>query len=406
MRAKPQSVVFLLVLTASISAMAAIPAVRLSRYVEGLVRPTDIQMPPDGSRRLFITQQNGVIRIARNGELLEKPFLDISSKTEAEVERGLLGLAFPRDFSSSQVVYICYTEIEGDVVVERYRVKTGSPDEADPASGQILIRIDHKEHWNHNGGQLQFGPDGFLYLGVGDGGNVNDVLGSGQNPKVLLAKLMRLEVSASATAAKPAPGNPFENDPSRRPEIWAMGLRNPWRFSFDRLTGDLYIGDVGQDRAEEINFQPAASRGGENYGWSVMEGMQCFGPDAPGYIGECDPTPYVFPVLEYDREVGCSVTGGYVYRGTRNPSLFGWYLFADFCTGQIFGLRFDGAKWEHHRIGLAPTVMITTFGEDADGELYAGDWRRGVIYRVEEEPVEEVPRGVGRTPQPGRPVRP
>ncbi|MDX2151793.1 MAG: PQQ-dependent sugar dehydrogenase [Bryobacteraceae bacterium] len=394
-----------LIVFAALPAKPQIPSVRLAPYVEGLTRPTDIQAPPDGSGRLFITQQAGVIRVVRNGALLEKPFLDISDKTEAEVERGLLGLAFPPDFAQSRVVYICYTEIEGDVVVARYRVKEDNPDEAAADSARVVIRVEHREHWNHNGGQLQFGPDGYLYLGVGDGGDMNDVLGSGQNPQSLLGKLMRFEVSARAAEAKAAPGNPFEGNPQYRPEIWALGLRNPWRFSFDRLTGDLYIADVGQDRAEEVNFQPAGSRGGENYGWSVMEGMQCFAPDTPGYVGECDPSPYVMPVVEYDREVGCSVSGGYVYRGTKFPGLAGWYLYADFCTGQIFGLRLKGETWEHHRVGNVPGVMITTFGQDTDGELYVADWRRGVVYRVEEEPVAEAPRGLGWPPQPGRPVR-
>ncbi|MDX2151792.1 MAG: PQQ-dependent sugar dehydrogenase [Bryobacteraceae bacterium] len=357
--------------------------VRLTTIATGITNPTDIQAPRDGSRRVFFAQQNGIVRIFRDGTLLAQPFLDIRAKIHPEgrpeSERGLLGLAFPANFRDVQYFYASYTNLSGNSVLSRFRVSAADPNQADVSSEQILL-TQNQPFSNHNGGQIQFGPDGFLYFGLGDGGSANDPLRAGQDRRTWLGKMLRLAVEPNLGRAEAAPGNPFRNDSTYLPEIWALGLRNPWRFSFDRTTGDLWIADVGQNRAEEVNVQAAASRGGENYGWVAMEGMECFSATAPNNIGTCDKAPFTLPVLEYGRSEGCSVSGGYVYRGSNAPGLRGTYLYADFCTRRIWGLRREGDRWVNQLLATAPQgAQITTFGEDEAGEIYVGDFGRDLI---------------------------
>ncbi len=346
-------------------------SLRLTQLAAGLTNPTDIQHAGDGTNRLFVVQQNGVIRILSSGVLRPAPFLDIRNRTVGSGERGLLGLAFPPGYSGKRYFYVNYTNLAGDTVIARYRT-TADPNVADPASETVLLTI-VQPYANHNGGQLRFGPDGYLYVGMGDGGSGGDPQNNGQSRRTLLGKMLRLDVESDLVRVLIPPDNPFVNDDAARPEIWAIGLRNPWRFSFDRATGDLWIADVGQNRAEEIDFQPASSRGGENYGWNLMEGMQC-------YRSGCNTTGLTLPVVEYVRSEGCSVTGGFVYRGRESPGLRGTYLYGDFCTGRIWGLRRQGDLW-NNRLLLASGLSISTFGEDEAGEILVADYG-GAIYRI------------------------
>jgi glucose/arabinose dehydrogenase len=335
-------------------------SVRLERVAGGLTAPTDIQHAGDGSARLFAVEQGGRIRILREGALAPKPFLDISARTVADAEQGLLGLAFPPEFRRKQYFYVNYTDRAGDTVIARYRV-TADPDVADPATETIVLKIE-QPFANHNGRGLQFGPDGGLYIGLGDGGSGNDPMNYAQRADSLLGKMLRWDIEAGAAA----------------PSIWARGLRNPWRFSFDRASGDLWIADVGQDEYEEVNFQPAASRGGENYGWRMFEGLHCANPPCEA----AGPTP---PVVEYTHNEGCSVTGGYVYRGRRYPGLRGMYFYGDYCSGRIWGLRREGERWVN-RLLLTTRLNPSTFGEDEARELYLADHGGGVLYRIAGDP--------------------
>jgi glucose/arabinose dehydrogenase len=350
---------------------AAFPAIALSQVASGLAQPVQITHAADGSDRLFVLERTGVIRILRNGVIDATPFLDISGLVNSSgPEQGLLGLAFPPDYSNRGHFYLYYTDHAGvgDSVLARYRL-SADPDVADPASAETLLRL-AQPFTNHNGGQLAFGPDGYLYLGLGDGGSGGDPLGNAQNPASLLGKLLRIDVEAGVAPYAIPADNPFGN------EIWATGLRNPWRFSFDRLTGDLYIGDVGQNAFEEVNFQPAAGPGGQNYGWVRMEGMHC-------YTGlGCDQAGLTLPVAEYSHADGnCSITGGHVYRGAQYPSLQGIYLYGDFCSGQLWGLRQGVAGWENQHL-LNSGLNLSTFGEDESGNLYVADYGSGNLYRI------------------------
>lgn len=347
---------------------------RLTRIAGGLPTLTDLQSPRDGSGRMFAVQQTGRIWILRNDRVETPAFLDISTKTVGGGERGLLGLAFPPGFSQKRYFYVNYTDLAGDTVLARYRLREGSTDAADPASEQILLQI-RQPFSNHNGGQIQFGPDGYLYVGMGDGGSARDPQNHGQRPESLLGKMLRIDVEGGQAPYRVPADNPFVNRGGFRPEIWALGLRNPWRFAFDRATGDLYIGDVGQNRAEEIDFQPAASRGGENYGWVTMEGFQCL-------IAGCSQSGLTLPVVEYTRDQGVSVSGGYVYRGPRVPALRGMYLYADFGSGRFWGLRNEGGRWVN-RLLLESRRLIATFGEEQSGELLTADYSTGDIFRIE-----------------------
>ncbi len=331
--------------------------------ISGLVRPVDLQ--PDGSSRLFVIEKVGRIRIIENDQLIEAPFLDISNQVGSNGnEQGLLGLAFHPQYAQNGRFFVNYTDNNGDTVLARFQVSS-DPNIADPNSEAKILAVD-QPFANHNGGVLAFGPDGYLYAGLGDGGSQGDPFGNAQNTGALLGKILRLDVDAAEPYTVPA-DNPFGN------EVWAYGLRNPWRFSFDKLTYDLYIGDVGQNTWEEIDFLPAGSPGGTNFGWNFREGAHDYKGGGPAGMVE--------PVAEYSHtEGGCSVTGGYVYRGSM-PEWNGIYLYADYCTGLIWGLIHSGSGWQKQQL-FDLDVTITSFGQDASGELYLLSDNGGVFRLV------------------------
>jgi glucose/arabinose dehydrogenase len=335
----------------------------------GLNRPVDIQPANDGSGRLFIIEKYGATRIYENGQLLDSPFLDIADLVDdSGNEMGLLGLAFHPDYEQNGFLYVNYTGRGGNTFISRFHATDSF---ADPASEKILLVV-NQPFPNHNGGALAFGPDGFLYIGLGDGGSADDPRGNGQNLNTLLGKILRIDVNNGDPYEIPA-DNPFVGADAN-PEIWGYGLRNPWRFSFDRSTGDLYIGDVGQDIWEEVDYvQPGQS--GLNFGWKYMEANHDF-------IGENPPATLhlTFPVVEYSHSVGgCSVTGGYVYRGAM-PEWDGIYLYGDYCSGKIWGLYQSDVGWQN-QVMFEAGMTITTFGQDESGEVYfASD--NGNIYHL------------------------
>jgi hypothetical protein len=341
---------------------------------DALDLPVFATSPSGDTHRLFVVEQTGRIRLLRDDVMLAAPFLDLSALVSCCGERGLLGLAFHPRYATNGFLYVYYTDSGGDTKVTRYHV-SANPDVADPASaGPVLSQT--QPFANHNGGMLAFGPDGYLFVGLGDGGSGGDPLNNAQNRSTLLGKILRLDVDHGAPYTVPA-GNPFVGQAGTRPEIWSLGLRNPWRFSFDRQTGELYIGDVGQNLWEEINVEPAAG-GGRNYGWRDMEGGVC-------YVPGCTPTGLTLPALTYSHSEGCSVTGGYVYRGVDLPELSGLYLFADYCNGWVRSFRWTaaGATEVTDRPTLAPGGPISSFGQDARGELYLLEYGSpGAIYRI------------------------
>jgi glucose/arabinose dehydrogenase len=317
-------------------------------------------------------EQPGRIRIVENGTLLPTPFLTIPSLTVGG-ERGLLSMAFHPRYAQNGFFYVNYTDARGDTRVERYRV-SADRNRADPASAQLVIGI-AQPYSNHNGGLVAFGPDGKLYVGMGDGGGGGDPDENGQDPTELLGKMLRLDVDAAAPYAIPA-DNPFAGRTDRRPEIWAMGLRNPWRFSWDRTANLLFVADVGQNRLEEINVVPAG-QGGLNYGWDVMEGTDCFEPR-----DGCDRAGLTLPAAEYTHADGCSVTGGFIYRGQDIPALRGHYFYADYCAGWIRSFRYANGAATDPRTWDVPSVgNVTSFGEDARGELYVLS-ADGTVHRI------------------------
>jgi len=350
----------------------------LELVADGFDQPVQVVDAGDNSGRLFVVEQPGRIRVIEDGEVLPEPFLDLSDLVGCCGERGLLGVAFHPDYTDNGDVFVDYTDTNGDTVVARYQVSTTDPNRADPASGEVILSVDQPAA-NHNGGLLLFGPkDGYLYIGFGDGGGGNGQ--NGQDLSTLLGKILRIDVDR-ISAGLPftysiPPDNPFVDQPGAHPEIWALGLRNPWRFSFDRLTGDLWIGDVGSAAYEEVNYQPAASPGGENYGWDLMEGDECRAE------GGCD--EFVAPVSGFDHDEGCVVTGGYFYRGTEVPEQ-GIYLFADYCSGRVWELIRDANSTWTRLDPVETGLRISSFGEDAAGELYVVDIQ-GAIYRLRASP--------------------
>src|SRR5688500_9165824 len=346
--------------------------VALQPVVSGLTEPVAIAHAQDN--RLFIVLQDGQIVIWNGTSLLQTPFLDIRSLVLSGGERGLLGLAFHPDYAHNGFFFVNYTDRNGDTVITRYSVSAADPNRADPTSARRLFLID-QPFSNHNGGQLAFGPDRYLYIGMGDGGAGGDPQNNAQNRAQLLGKMLRIDVDSGDPYGIP-PANPFIGQSGTRPEIWAIGMRNPWRFSFDRVTGDLWIADVGQGDVEEIDFQPASSRGGENYGWRIKEGSKCFNPRT------CSSTGLIDPVIEYGHVDGaCAVTGGYVYRGTRTPRLTGTYIYGDYCNGVIWGATRNANGTFSSRVLIDTNIFISTFGEDANGEVYVAD-HRGAIFRI------------------------
>jgi glucose/arabinose dehydrogenase len=355
------------------------PQVSLTKVISGLSQPTHITHAGDGSGRLFVVERSGYIRIIKNGTLITTAFLNISSRIrDSGREQGLLSVAFPPDYANKGYFYVNYTSTNGngDTVVARYHITTNA-DLADPSTEEILLTVD-QPFSNHNGGQLAFGQDGYLYIGMGDGGSGGDPLNNAQSPNTLLGKILRIDVE-SDPGSDPyviPPDNPFTQNLDYFDEIWALGLRNPWRFSFDRRTGDLFIADVGQNSYEEIDFQPSSSTGGENYGWNIMEGVHCFN------TATCNQSGLVLPVLEYDQSQGdCSITGGMVSRSQDQPNIEGIYFYGDFCSGRIWGLRKNGTTWENSLL-LDTQYLISTFGENEEGNLFLADYTNGDIYKI------------------------
>jgi glucose/arabinose dehydrogenase len=344
----------------------------LDTVVTGLDLPLYLTAPA-GDSRLFIVEKTGRIRIVKDGELLPTPFLDISANVSTGSEQGLLSMAFHPDYASNGFFYVDYTDTNGDTRVIRYTVSAGNPDVSDPGSAKTLLMVE-QPFANHNGGLVLFGRDGMLYIGLGDGGSGGDPFGNGQSLGTLLGKILRIDVDAGDPYAIP-PDNPFVGREGARGEIWAYGLRNPWRFSFDAATDRLYVADVGEGVWEEVDIVPAR-QGGQNYGWNTMEGKHCFDSSS------CDQTGLTLPVLEYSHSDGCSITGGNVYRGSLAPALAGQYFYSDFCSGFLRSFTFDGntvtseTTWDVGDIG-----NVQSFGEDAAGELYILS-ANGTVYRV------------------------
>ncbi len=382
------------------------PRLLLSPFLDGLESPVFMTYAGDdgGDNRLFVVERAGRIRVVQDGRLLDEPFLDIRDRVATPGESGLLSMAVPADFATSGVFYVYYNArvdlappaVEGepnglcdsnsgcDSVVARFRL-SDDPNRADPDSEEQLLLV-NQPYANHNGGQITFGPDGYLYVGLGDGGSGGDPHDLAQNGDSLLGKMLRIEVGSDGPYTVPetnpyalAPDAHMQRLPSvegmPRAEIWAMGLRNPWRYSFDRQTADLFIADVGQNSYEEVNFQPASSPGGENYGWKILEGNHC-------YVDPCSTDGYVLPIIEYGHSLGNSITGGYVYRGAAYPLLQGSYLYADFGVGKIWGAQRDGNNWVSSLwLDTGRAYAIVSFAEGPDGELYLIDLA-GSIYRI------------------------
>jgi glucose/arabinose dehydrogenase len=358
-------------------------AVQLEPVVENLEQPLFATHAGDGSGRLFVLEKVGRIRIVQDGQLLEAPFLDISDQVSLASEQGLLGLAFAPDYAQSGEFYVNYTNQIGDTVISRFVASPDDPNLAAADSEVTLLQIDQPAP-NHNGGMIAFGPDGYLWIGMGDGGAANDRFGNGQNPATLLGKMLRIDVASDPDEAYVIPqSNPWVtadwNGQDVRNEVWAVGLRNPWRWSFDRQTGDLWIADVGQNLIEEINVVPAAvTTGGLNFGWPIMEGKSCFQSES------CDQAGLLLPVTDYRHEGNCSVTGGYVYRGQAHPAWNGVYFYGDYCSGRLWALAPDGGGgWSTVELERQP-MALSSFGEDEAGELYVTDLAGGVVYRMAE----------------------
>jgi glucose/arabinose dehydrogenase len=352
--------------TATVTYASSALTLALSDIGPTFASPTFVTAPP-GDERLFVLERRGVIRVVQNGTVLTQPWLDISSNVFTGGEGGLLSMAFDPNFATNGYFYLYYTDPAQNIVVERYQ-RSASPNLADPTSALAILRIAHPQFQNHFGGLVAFGPDGMLYAGTGDGGGAGDPFGNAQNLNSLLGKLLRVDVR-SATAGQPytiPANNPYVNQAGRRPEIWAYGLRNPWRFAFDGE--QLYTADVGQDAREEVNIA-TLSQGGLNYGWDIMEGTACFGATT------CDRTGLLLPVFEYEHGAndvnGCSITGGYVYRGTAIPELAGRYFYSDFCRGFVKSFFATGAGIVEQRDwNLATAGQVVSFGRDGAGELY------------------------------------
>jgi len=329
-------------------------------------RPVDVQDPGDG--RLFVVEQRGRIRVVQDGAVLPDLFIDLTDRVGVfGNEQGLLGLALHPDYASNGLFFVNYTDLNGDTVISRFQV-SADPNRADPSSERILVQYD-QPYPNHNGGGMAFGPDGYLYIGSGDGGSAGDPHGNGQRLDTFLGKLLRIDVDHGDPYAIP-PGNPFPS----RPEVWAYGLRNPWRFSFDSLTGDLYIGDVGQNQWEEVDFQAAGAPGGANYGWNILEGTHIYQGGATDGLN--------LPVAEYSHDVNCSVTGGVVVRDPSLPELEGVYLFGDYCSGLVWGLVRDPSGAWLSAVLFQTGLNISSFGKGQAGEVYLLD-HNGALYRLE-----------------------
>ncbi len=346
--------------------------IRLEQIGDDFRSPVYVTSPP-GDSRLFVVEQAGRIRIVKNGQTLPEPFLDIASSVRSGGERGLLSMAFHPDYRANGWFFVNYTDRNGDTHVERFKV-TANPDVADPLSFRLILKVD-QPYANHNGGLVMFGPDGMLYIGMGDGGNGGDPRGNGQNSHALLGKMLRINVSRAEPYTIPV-GNPFADGKDGAPEVWATGLRNPWRFAFDRGAGTLYIADVGQDRMEEVDVAPA-TRAGINYGWNIMEGDNCY------RLSSCNRDNLEMPVLTYSHTEGvCSVIGGFVYRGRRVPQITGHYFYSDYCRSWLRSFRYrDGVAGDRRTWDIDDIGHVVSFGEDSSGEMYIVA-ENGKIFRI------------------------
>jgi glucose/arabinose dehydrogenase len=352
-------------------ASGAPPAITLSTVVSGLSSPVGMESAHDGTGRFFVLQQAGIIRIVQNGAVSPTPFLDISALVESGGEKGLLGLAFHPSFSTNRKFYVDYTRRTGmqlQTIIAEYLVSASNPNAVDTSTARTLLTIDQPFD-NHNGGQLAFGADGFLYIGMGDGGSGGDPQGNGQNTNALLGKILRIDVNTTS-AGKPygiPAGNPFAAS-GGAPEVYAYGFRNPWRFSFDSATSRLFVGDVGQDAFEEVDIVEI----GKNYGWNVMEGTHCYGAST------CSATGLIPPITDYPHSEGQSVTGGFVYRGAAIPGMVGRYIFADFISGKIWILTESGTTW-NRTLALSTGRGISSFARDDNNEVYVIDYAGNVL---------------------------
>ncbi len=369
------------------------------QIANGFTKPVYVCQPPGDNDRLFVLEQKGIIKIIKNGMTVRKPYADLRNKVHNPItpgdERGLLGLAFHANYQNNGFVYINYSDKNDHTIVSRFRVAS-DPDRLDTKSEKVLIKL-KQPFSNHNGGHMEFGPDGYLYISVGDGGQWGDPYNNAQNLGNLFGKILRIDVDTGDPYAIPD-DNPFINNEDAKDEIWLYGLRNVWRFSFDWGKGDVYLGDVGQDLWEEIDFVAAENAGGQNFGWRVMEGNHCYNPKE-----DCEPTG-VLPIFEYPNDAnymkiltgmdepnvdGCSVTGGYVYRGSAISELQGTYFFADYCSGNIWTFKekngkateFQNRTEEISLGGGGFTNYISSFGEDNNGELYIVDYN-GIIFKL------------------------
>jgi glucose/arabinose dehydrogenase len=397
-RSKP--FVALAAVVALAGALAALPATALAgvnlphlqlgleHVASGFTNPLCVVNAGDGSGRLFVAEQGGKIRVVRGGVLQPGTFLDISGVVSSGGERGLLGVAFSPQFKTTGRFYIYFTDHNGDVVVQRCISSDPTSDTPSTISRKSILFI-KQPYPNHNGGGMQFGPGRYLYIGVGDGGSAGDPGNRAQRGSSVLGKMLRIDVGerdipATFTGTYRIPkSNPFYKKKGYRKEIWARGLRNPWRFSFDRSKGDLWIGDVGQDKYEEIDFQKASSKGGQNYGWRIWEGKHRY-TKSPKTVSK---KGFTFPIAEYPHPSGECVTGGYVYRGSVYPALHGTYLYADYVNGWIGGVRRYSASGAYLKTPqrarlMSTSAMISTFGQDEAGELYLADWDGGKLYHV------------------------
>lgn len=345
----------------------------LVELISGLTNPVDLQLPPDATDRIFVVEQAGIVRVIQSGVLLATPFIDIGTRVTAGGERGLLGLAFHPDYSNNRRIFLSYTRtVSGQLqsVVAEYVTSISDPNSADTAE-RIVLTIDQPFD-NHNGGQIQFGPDGYLYMGLGDGGSGGDPQGNGQNMNTLLGKILRIDVNSVQPYAVPA-DNPFVGQNGIRPEIWAAGFRNPWRFSFDRTTGRLFAADVGQDTFEEVDLISKAG----NYGWNIMEGSYCFQPR-----NGCSSNGLELPIAEYDHNEGSAVTGGFIYRGTLMSELRGRYIFGDFGSGRIWSLTETTPGVWTRSLVLDTEINISCFGLERTDELLVSDYG-GRLFRLQ-----------------------
>ncbi len=375
MRASPLATFAALALAFVVVPSAGAVSVRLEPVVKGLRQPLDVRAAPDGSDRLFAVEKGGIIRVAHGSRLVERPFIDLRGVVGARgSEQGLLGMVFHPRYAENGYFYVNYTDKNGDSVVARYEV-SGDPDVADPATGSVVL-TQPQPFPNHNAGNLVFGPDGYLWIGWGDGGSGGDPRRNGQSGGTWLGKMLRIDVDNGSPYSVP-PDNPYLGSPDILPEIWGFGLRNPWRYSFDAATGDLWLGDVGQGTWEEIDVVGAGSPGGVNFGWNVAEGNHCFNSR------NCDLSPFVPAVAEYDHHAGdCAVVGGFVYRGAAFQSLQGVYFYADECTGRLWSLAQDGAgSWSSTEL-MTTGISISSFGEDQAHELYLTGLNDGTVYRL------------------------